>query len=82
VGSALATQGNKSPETLQCENYEAWIGITPSKRSAEWLAANRVVAVVPAKERGVYANGKTITIRQELVEVSGSTRMTLKIIGT
>ena len=82
VASALASDGTKSPADMKRENYDKWVSITPSERSARWLADNHVVAIVPAKETGVYADGKTITIRHELSNVNGNARMTLKMLGT
>lgn len=64
---------NKSPETLQHENYKTWIGVTPSEQSATWLANNYVVAVDPAEKQNVNADGKTITITHKLAKANGET---------
>ena len=61
------------------ENVKKWLSQTPSKVSAEWLADNNVITVVPKSVAGVYADGKTIEINYDLKKSEGGSRMTLNI---
>ncbi len=78
---AFATVYRQSIGTAK-EDAQKWLRITDSVQSANWLAENNVIAVVPVKEAGVYANGKTITVSYDLVSNAGGSRMTLKLSGT
>eukprot|EP00118_Oscarella_pearsei_P003460 m.14372 g.14372 ORF g.14372 m.14372 type:complete len:245 (+) comp25714_c0_seq1:1422-2156(+) len=74
-----------TPEYLQKkkeEDSKKWLAVTPSAGSADWLADNNVIAITPAKEYGVYADGKTITISSDIVkDKRGNQLMSLKLIG-
>lgn len=74
----------KDGKTLVEEDTEKWLTKTPSIQSAEWLAKNKVIALVPVSEAGVYADGKTISIDYEFTPNSPTEykRMTLKLSGT
>ncbi len=74
----------KSGKTVVEEDTDKWLAITPSQQSAEWLAKNKVLAIEPVSEAGVYADGKTIHVNYDFTSTSISDykRMTLKLSGT
>ena len=78
---ALA-HGDKQKEDLYSVLVEHWTVLGASEASAKFLAKNSISKVVPAHERGVYADGKTISIVEELVndEQSGMAILKLKIV--
>ena len=47
---------------------ERWVDLGLSKSSATFLGENNVSKVLPTMEFGVFADGKTVTIRGELSE--------------
>ncbi len=82
VGLIPPWPGDNSAEGIELENAKKWLTKTPSVESANWLAKNNIIAVVPGKKDGVYADGKTITVSHALDTSSGGLLMTLKLTYT